>query len=215
VIQFSALFEYIANAHAKKLSALSQASEFKDIRFRSGEKSLYKSINQSPSIRFPIPVNLSLPPHKVSLLIQSVLGAADIVWDKETSKHRNQYSMEVAAVFKHVHRLMRCIIDCQISLGDSVAIQNALLLQRSLSARAWDDGPLQMKQIQDIGVVAVRKLVNAGIRTVEELEFAEPHRLETILGRNPPFGLKLLDRLKSFPKLRVSVHVVPKSVSAH
>ena len=144
-----------------------------------------------------------------------MLGAADIVWDKETSKHRNQYGLEVATIFKHVHRLMRCIIDCQISLGDSVAIQNALLLQRSLSAKAWDDGPLQMKQIQDIGVVAVRKLVNAGIRTIEELEDAEPHRLEMILGRNPPFGLKLLDRLKPFPKLRVSAQLVPKSVSGH
>ncbi|KAF2651305.1 P-loop containing nucleoside triphosphate hydrolase protein [Lophiostoma macrostomum CBS 122681] len=194
------------------LSALSQASEFKEIRFRSGEKSLYKALNQSPSIRFPIPVNLSLPPHKVSLLIQSVLGAADIVWDKEASKHRNQYNLEAATVLKHVQRLMRCIIDCQISLADSVAIQNALLLQRSLCAKAWDDGPLQMKQLPDVGVVAVRKLVNAGIRTIEELEFVEPHRLEMILGRNPPFGLKLLDRLKSFPKLRVSTQVVPKSV---
>ena len=158
-------------------------------------------------------MNLTLPAHKVSILIQSVLGAADIVWDKETSKHRVQYSLEVSAVFKHSHRLMLFIIDCQIALGDSTAIQNALLLGRSLSARAWDDGPLQMKQIQDIGVVAVRKLVNAGIRTIEELEFADPHRLETLLGRNPPFGLKLLERLRSFPKLRVSANVVPNSVS--
>jgi ATP-dependent DNA helicase HFM1/MER3 len=195
-----------------QLSALSQASEFQDIRFRSGEKPFYKTLNSSPSIRFPIPVSLNLPAHKVSLIIQSVLGSADTAWDKDAQKHRAQYQNEVAAVFKHVHRLIRCIADCQISLGDSRAVMNALLLQRSLRAQAWDDGPLHMRQIPEIGVVAVRKLVTAGIRTIEELEFSEPHRIEMVLKRNPPFGLKLLEQVRLFPKLRVSIQVLTNTV---
>lgn len=195
-----------------QLSALSQAAEFTEIRFRAGEKSLYKNLNQSPSIRFPIPVTLNHTAHKVSLLIQSVLGASDILWDKETGKHKSQYGIDVAVVFRHVRRLICCIIDCLISLGDSIAIQHALLVQRSVCAQAWDDSPLQMRQIQDIGVVAVRKLVNADIRSIEELEYAESQRIEMVLGRNPPFGLKLLERLKSFPKLRVSIQVSPSAV---
>jgi ATP-dependent DNA helicase HFM1/MER3 len=87
------------------------------------------------------------------------------------------------------------------------------MVQRSLCARAWDDGPLQMKQIKDVGVVSVRKLVNAGIRSMDELEYTEAYRIEAILGRNPPFGLRLLEQLKPFPKLRVSVQIVPDSVS--
>ncbi|KAF2276928.1 P-loop containing nucleoside triphosphate hydrolase protein, partial [Westerdykella ornata] len=194
------------------LSALSQAAEFKDIRFRAGEKALYRTLNTSPSIRFPIPVSLDLPAHKVSLIIQSVLGSAEIAWEKDAQKIKGQYHNEVFAVFRHVHRLIRCIADCQIGVGDSVALLHALLIQRSLRAQAWDDGPLHMRQLEGIGVVAVRKLVNAGIRSIEDLEYTYAHRIEMILGRNPPFGLKLLEKVKLFPKPRVSVQVLPKTM---
>jgi hypothetical protein len=88
----------------------------------------------------------------------------------------------------------------------------ALMLERSLGSRAWDDSPLQMKQIPEIGVAATRKLVNYQIRSIEDLEDTDAQRIETIIGRNPPFGLKVLEALKSFPKLRVSLHVQPSSV---
>jgi ATP-dependent DNA helicase HFM1/MER3 len=34
-----------------------------------------------------------------------------------------------------------------------------------------------------------------------------------LIGRNPPFGIKVLETVKTFPKLRVSLHVQPSSVS--
>ncbi|KAJ9635199.1 ATP-dependent DNA helicase MER3 [Coniosporium tulheliwenetii] len=194
------------------LSALAQAAEFGEFRFRSGEKSLYKELNKSPFIKFSIPVDLAMPAHKVSLVIQSVLGGIDLPVDDKTAKHKIQYNTDVFIIFQHVHRLIRCIIDCQLYLEDSVASRNALMLARSLGARVWDDSPLQLKQIEQIGVVAVRKLVNAGVKTIEELENMEPHRIETVLSKHPPFGMKLLDRLKAFPKLRVSVQMMGKSI---
>ncbi|KAF2449648.1 ATP-dependent DNA helicase MER3 [Karstenula rhodostoma CBS 690.94] len=195
------------------LSAIAQTSEFATIRFRSGEKSLYKSINNSPYIRFPIPVNLDLPAHKVSLLIQSILGGADISWDGENVKHRTQYNTEALVIFKQTNRLIRCIIDCQIYAGDSVSINNALILERSLSARVWDDSPIQMKQIETLGIVGCRKLAQAGIRSLEELESTEAHRIEHLLGRNPPYGLKILEKVKVFPKLRVSLQLQPSTIT--
>jgi len=48
------------------------------------------------------------------------------------------------------------------------------MLERSLGARAWDDSPLQLKQIEQLGIVTVRKLVNAGVSTIEELENTDP-----------------------------------------
>jgi ATP-dependent DNA helicase HFM1/MER3 len=195
-----------------QLSAIAQASEFSRLRFRAGEKPMYKLLNKSPSIRFSIPVNLDLPAHKVSLIIQSVLGSADLTWDGELAKHKSQYIMETQIVFKHISSLIRCVIDCQICLGDSVSIHSALMLERSLGSRVWDDSPLQMKQIESIGVVGVRKFVNAGIRTLEDLETCEPHRIEALIGRNPPYGMKVLETVRTFPKLRVSLHVQPSSI---
>ncbi|KKK20097.1 hypothetical protein ARAM_000800 [Aspergillus rambellii] len=64
--------------------------------------------------------------------------------------------------------------------------------------------PLQIKQIEQVGVVAVRKLAANGITSIETLEETEPHQIDMILSRNPPFGVKLRGRLADFPKLRVS-----------
>lgn len=100
------------------------------------------------------------------------------------------------------------MIDCLIARKDSVATRNALELARSFGARVWDHSPLQMKQIEQIGVVAVRKLAAAGITNIEELEATEAPRIDMILSKNPPFGTKMLARLKEFPKLRVTMKVV-------
>lgn len=158
-------------------------------------------------------MNVDLPAQKVSLIIQSVLGHAEINWEGDMAKHKNQYHQEAASIFKSINSLVRCIIDCQICLGDSVSIHSALMLERCLGSKAWDDSPLQMVQVPSIGIVAVRKLVNAGIRSIEDLESTDARRIETVVGRNPPFGLKVLEALRSFPKLRVSLHIQASSVS--
>ncbi|KAH9864275.1 hypothetical protein J1614_010209 [Plenodomus biglobosus] len=202
----------VKSSPSEILSAIAQASEYSTIRFRQGEKSLYKFLNKSPQIRWAIPVNLDLPAQKVSLIIQAVLGSADIPWDGDMGKHRSQYTMDTQIVFKNVSSLIRCIIDCQIQLGDSVSIHSAMMLERSLGSKAWDDSPLQMRQIDGIGIVAVRKFANVGIRCMDDLEESEPHRIEAIVGRNPPFGLKILEKVRQFPKLRVSLQVQPSSV---
>ncbi|OMP86185.1 ATP-dependent DNA helicase MER3 [Diplodia seriata] len=187
------------------LSAICSASEFREIRFRQTEKRFYKAINLSPAIKFPIPVNLDLTPHKISLIIQAVLGGADLPSDEDLARQRTQYNQDLNLVFQHTRRLIRCVVDCAIHKEDSVMVRNALILSRSMCSRVWDDSPLTMKQIESIGPVGVRKLVNAGMRSIDELELAEAQRLETVLGKHPPYGDSLLAKVKEFPKLRVSL----------
>ena len=111
-------------------------------------------------------------------------------------------------LFAHAHRLIRCIIDCQIHLQDGSATRHALELARSLSARVWDNSPLQMKQVPSLGPVSVRKLVTAGINSLESLEATEAHRINMVLSKQLGFGEKILAVLQNFPKLRVSVAVM-------
>jgi ATP-dependent DNA helicase HFM1/MER3 len=190
------------------LSTIAQAAEFKEIRFRSGEKQLYKDLNKSPMIKFPIHVNLDLPAHKVSLIIQSQLGAVELPVNEKNNNNGMQYQTDVNIIFQHVHRLIRCIIDFHLCTEDSVALRNALMLCRSLGAKCWDDSPLTLRQIDGIGPIAVRKLVNANIKSVEELANAEAQKIEMLLGRRPPFGMELLRKLKDFPTLRVDVSIL-------
>ncbi|GKZ45637.1 sec63 [Aspergillus brasiliensis] len=192
------------------LSVISRADEFREIRLKAGEKSLYKEINRSNAIRFPVNVDIALPAHKISLLIQSELGAVDLPDGEPFQKHRFTFQQDRTFVFSHINRLIRCIIDCQVGLEDSITLRNALELARSFGAKVWDDCPLQMKQIEQIGIVAVRKLASSGITSIEALELCEPHEIDMILSRNPPFGRRLLERLVDFPKLRVSVKMTGK-----
>lgn len=209
-VRFETMQSIVAINRKAKLSEIvnliSKAAEFHEIRFRSGEKNVYKELNRNQSIKFPMAVNLDAPCHKVSLIIQSVLGAIDLPTDDY--KQRQEFHTAKTTIFQHVHRLLRCIIDCQLYLKDAVSVRNALTLARSLAAYVWDDSPLHMKQLDGIGPVMVRKLVNAGIKSVDELEGTEAHRLERILSRNPPYGIQLVEQAKAFPRLRVSLTMV-------
>ena len=195
------------------MSVLAQADEFHDIRLRAGEKPLYKDLNKNVGIKFPIKVDVALPAHKVSLLIQTELGGVDFPANDAYKKHKVQHQQDQGVVFQHVNRLIRCIIDCQLHLQDSMSARHALELGRSLAARVWDNSPLQLKQLDTIGNIAVRKLAGAAINNMEALESTEPHRIEAVLQRNPPYGMKLLSKLADFPKLRVSVKQIGKASS--
>lgn len=209
-VQFETMSRFMALGPGAKiseiLSAIAQAAEFKEIRFRAGEKSTYKELNKNASIKFPIPVNIDVPVHKVSLIIQSVLGALDLPTDD--FKQQQEYSTCKNLIFQHVHRLIRCIIDCQLFLEDSMAARSALMLARSFGAQVWDDSPLHMMQIGDIGVVRARKLVGADIKSIEDIANAEPALLEKTMTRYPPYGSELRQRARAFPHLRVSVKTV-------
>ena len=152
--------------------------------------------------------------HKRSLIIQSELGGVDFPTDEQYTKHKRQFIQDKANLFSASHRLICCVIDCQIHLQDAITVRHALELARSFGARVWDNSPLEMKQIAQIGLVAIRKLAMGGINSIEALEAAEPQRIEMLMSKNPPFGTKLLANLKDFPKLRVSVKLMGKVKSS-
>lgn len=206
-----------AEADSLQLTVLAQADEFHDIRMKAGEKALFKEMNKDIGIKFPIKVDIALPAHKISLLIQTELGGVEFPPTDAYKKYKQQYQQDKGIVFQQVNRLIRCIIDCQLQLQDSVSARHALELGRSLAARVWDSSPLQLKQLQHIGNISVRKLAGAGINSMEILENTEAHRIEAVLQKNPPFGMKLLSELADFPKLRVSVSQTGKEakVGAH
>ena len=94
-----------------------------------------------------------------------------------------------------------------------MSVQHALEIAASLSAKVWDNSPFQMKQIAQVGLVAIRRLVVGGINSIEALEAAEPHRIEMLLSKNPPFGQRLHSSLRNFPKLRVCLKLVSNEFS--
>jgi ATP-dependent DNA helicase HFM1/MER3 len=140
-------------------------------------------------IRFPFKIDLCAAAHKVSLIIQAVLGGVNHIADQ--AYHRPQYNID----------------------QDAVGIRNSLMLSRSLAARVWDDSPMVLRQIEQIGPVAVRKLVDARITSIDELSSTDPGRLELVLNKASPFGMTMHRRAEAFPKLRVNLQMVGQPVS--
>ncbi|KAJ9614520.1 ATP-dependent DNA helicase MER3 [Cladophialophora chaetospira] len=194
------------------LSLLAQARDFREVRMQAGEKSFYKEINKAPEIKFPIKVDIALPAHKISLLMQAEMGNVALPDGENHKKHHQQYRIDRSYVFMHANRLVRCLIDCQIQLQDATSARHALELGRSLAAHVWDNTASQLRQVDGLGEVAVRKLAAASINSIDALLNTEPSRIELVLGKNPPFGHQLLKKLESFPNLRVSVKETKRDI---
>ena len=180
------------------------------MRFRSSEKPLYKALNANSLIKYPIKVDIAMAAQKRSLIMQAELGGVEYPSDEASRKHKVQYQQDRSVIFANVHRLIRCVVDCRLSLRDGPATRHALELGRSLGARAWENSPLQLQQVPGVGPVTVRKLLQAGINSIDTLETAEPSRINLVLGKNPGFGERMISSLKKFPKPRVSVRMTGK-----
>ncbi|KAI4104557.1 MAG: hypothetical protein LQ339_003860 [Xanthoria mediterranea] len=194
------------------LCVLVGAQEFHDVRYRVTEKRLLKELNGASGIKYPIKIDIALSEHKRSLIVQSELGGVEFPGDEQFNKFKRQYQQDKNVIFNHIHRLIRCVVDCQVHLRDAVTVRHALELACGFAARVWDNSPHQMKQVPNIGPAAVRRLANGGINSLESLEAAEPHKIEMVLSKHPPFGSRILAILKDFPKLMVSVKMTGKDV---
>jgi len=111
-------------------------------------------------------------------------------------------------VFKHCVRVLRCLVDCQEERRDAATVLSALRLARCIQGRVWEKTASELRQLSGIGVGMVRRFVNANVRSIQTLATLEPHQIETILARNPPYGTKLLEQVKRIPKLKVSAQLV-------
>jgi ATP-dependent DNA helicase HFM1/MER3 len=179
---------------------------------KSTERASFREFNKSPFIKFPINENISTAAHKVSLIIQVQLGGVELPNEKDFN--RRQFLTEKSMVFERIQRLVRCAVDCKAYDCDAVATQNALELSRSISAEYWEHLPSQLRQIPNIGAAAVRKMVTAGINSVEKLITTDSATIERAMSRNPPFGHKLLDMLKEFPLLTLKADITGRIIKA-
>lgn len=144
--------------------------------------------------------------HKIYIMLQVQLGAIDLPANKEFP--RRKFTSEINVVLEHAQRLIRCLIDCKTFDRDAVATRHALDLARSLAAGYWEHSSLQLRQVPQVGPVAVQRLTAANVNTVAKLASHDSAGIERLLGRNPPFGRTLLDSLVKFPCLTIDAVVI-------
>ncbi|KAL4247433.1 Meiotic Crossover Helicase [Abortiporus biennis] len=136
------------------LEVVSASSEYSDIKFRSGEKQIYNKIKDHNDVRFKVK-KIEKPADKIFLIIQAILGGINLN-DSEYKNGDNQPSLEALTVFRHVLRIARAVVEIAILKDSGAQVKHGLEMLRCLSAKAWEDRPTVLRQIEQIGEKSIK-----------------------------------------------------------
>ncbi|OBZ69133.1 putative ATP-dependent DNA helicase HFM1 [Grifola frondosa] len=136
------------------LEMIACAEEFTDIKIRSGEKQVYNKMRTHNDIRFPIK-KVEKPSDKIFILIQAVLGGISLS-DPEYRTSDSQPNSEALGVFRHISRLSRAVVEVAITKKSGAQIKNGLEVMRCVTAKAWEDRPVMLRQLEAIGEKSIK-----------------------------------------------------------
>ncbi|KAJ6788613.1 hypothetical protein PWT90_10562 [Aphanocladium album] len=187
------------------------AIEFQTFAIRPAERAWLRHINEHTGIPYPIPDAVAEPWHKASLVVQIDLSGQP--WpSKITQAARKELLGDRVRIYRVFDQVLRCIVDVLGHRGDGRGVRTGLDVLRSLSAKVWEysggsssSAGSELLQIDGIGAARVKRLSDAGVRTVRRLAGLECYHIERLMSRNPPYGQTLLRQLAGFPLLTLEV----------
>ncbi|KAF8892445.1 hypothetical protein BD779DRAFT_1670146 [Infundibulicybe gibba] len=183
------------------LEMISASEELSDAKLRAAEKLAFNKLRKHNDIRFGVG-KVEKTSDKVFLLIQAVLGGISLNV-AEFKSGDSQIHLEAFSVFRHVSRIARgmscSVVEVAVVMKRGAQLKHALELVRCLTAKAWEDRPVVLRQIEQIGEKSLKVLAEHGITSLSALEKQDTLRIETLLNRRPPFGLEVLASVKELP----------------
>ncbi|KAF9495867.1 P-loop containing nucleoside triphosphate hydrolase protein [Pleurotus eryngii] len=192
------------------LEALSAAEEFSDVKLRASEKTPLNKLRTHNDIRFSIK-RLDKPADKVFLLLQAILGGISLN-SPEYKSADSQPNLEALGIFRHISRIARALVEVAIVKKLGSQVKCGLEVLRCLTAKAWEDRPVVLRQIEQIGEKSLKVLAEHGVVSIDSLRVQDTLRIETLLNRRPPFGLDLMNSLKSFPQYFIKLKEIGTSM---
>ncbi|KAG9103376.1 Sec63 [Ceratobasidium sp. 370] len=117
----------------------------------------------------------------------------------------SQPHMEALNVMRHAPRMIAALVDIALVAKNGAVIVNGTSLMRSINAKAWEDRPVVLKQLEGIGEKSFKVLAEHGIATIKSLAADDPGRVEILLNRRPPFGSDLVSAARSLPRYSISI----------
>ncbi|KAJ8087976.1 ATP-dependent DNA helicase MER3 [Marasmius tenuissimus] len=185
------------------LEMISTSEELAESKLRGSERSVYNKLRKHNDVRFEVK-KMEKTSDKVFVLIQAVLGGIPLN-DNEYKTGDSQIHLEAFSVFRHLPRIARAVVEVAIARQRGAQLKYGLELLRCLTAKAWEDRPVALKQLESIGEKSLKILTERGITSLAILRKQDALRLETILNRRPPFGLQLLSAIREFPLYSLKV----------
>ncbi|KAF9246342.1 P-loop containing nucleoside triphosphate hydrolase protein [Melanogaster broomeanus] len=203
------------------LEMVSSCEELGELKLRSGEKQMYEKIRRHNDIRFP-PKKVTGTSDKILLLLQAILAGLPL-YSPEFKSAEGQPYLEAVSIFRHATRIATAVAEVAIINRSGAQLKHALELQvpyqtgtrfqaltvnyriRCLNAKAWEDRPLVLRQIEHIGEKSVKVLAENGIYSIQKLLQTSPLRIEELLNRRTPFGFDVLAAANAFPRYFVNL----------
>lgn len=185
------------------------AIELQTFAIRPAERNWLRYINEHTCIPYPIREPVTEPWHKASLLVQIDLSGQQ--WPPNiTQATRKELHGDLKRIHRVFDQVLRCIIDVLGHRGDGRGVSVGLDVLRSLHATVWEGSGgsgsgIELLQIKGIGAARLKKLGEAGVRTVRRLAGLECYHIERLMSRNPPYGQTLLRQLAGFPLLTLDL----------
>jgi ATP-dependent DNA helicase HFM1/MER3 len=195
------------------LLLLVSAEEFSWVKLRRDEKALCKALNAT--VRYPLldaqgkAVKVfTTGAQKLFLLVQDALSSSP----SDAVNKTHSLRAEVDDFFRNGGRVARCIAETYLAGGRLAGAAHAAALARAAHMRLWDASGAACRQFDGVGRVLGAQLAAAGIATLDDLDGADPRRLEAAAGRNYPFGDTLKAAAARAPRVELAVTPVGGAV---
>ncbi|KAK0463719.1 uncharacterized protein EV420DRAFT_1729062 [Desarmillaria tabescens] len=186
------------------LEMISASEELNESKIRASEKTYLNKLRRHNDIRFEVK-KVEKTSDKTFLLIQAVLGGLSLN-SPEYKTGDSQPQLDAFSVFRHIPRIARAVVEVAITKKRGAQLKHGFEVLRCLTAKAWEDRPVVLRQIESIGEKSLKVLAEHGITSIDILRKQDSLRLEALLNRRPPFGLEMLASAREFPsyKLRIT-----------
>jgi replicative superfamily II helicase len=187
---------------ADALKLISKAKEFQEcLCIRRSERKNMRKLNDA--VRYPIKTKLKSTEENIYILLQANLGdCIDTIADDIGLKNMAR------KVYILSGRISKTLSSCILGNVDSATFTSmhaALQVSRALQVNSFWDGGHVVRQLEGVGPGLARLLINAGVQSISSLVQMGPRQIEKVLGKNPPFGDKLLRGVWNIPCFQVVV----------
>jgi hypothetical protein len=126
-----------------------------------------------------------------------------------TSLHIHSHFLSRAQdVFRSGVRIARCMAETYLQCGRLSGAAHALSLARTAELRLWDASKLICRQFDGIGKVHAAALAAGGYTRLDDVDAADPRRLEAVTGRTYLFGAALQAACARTPRIEMTLDPV-------
>ncbi|KAK9831896.1 hypothetical protein WJX81_006765 [Elliptochloris bilobata] len=178
---------------------LARSQEFANVILRRGEKKALNAMNHAlERVRFFVPSatrpqkpkeRIQTAAEKIFILVNEALS------DKPSDTLDFSMRQEVDRILKIGARIAVCMSKLYTHKRLLAATSNALLLQKCLKQRLWDNTRFECRQVPGIGKLLSERLHAAGLSPLRQLAAADPRRIEATTQRHFPFGNQVVQQL--------------------